>query len=134
MGRERRFPSGGNAFAPPSSFSPAEKVKRKRISALRASLRSVALRNAPAGAAAGVEEKEGFSPSVRLATPAGAVRLFAKHCFSCGLRPKAAAAGKSRVSIFRHLSGQNNIAPVSGSGADGGTHSKDTPNGTTFND
>ena len=56
---------------------------------------------------AGVEEKEGIPHSVCIATPTGAVRLFAKHCFSCGLRPKATAAGKSRASILWHLSGQN---------------------------
>ena len=103
--------AGGLDIAAPSSFSPAEKVKRKRISALRASLRSVALRNAPAGAAAGVEEKEGFARSVYPATPTGAVRLFVKHCFSCGLCPKDAAAGRSCVSILWHLSGRIQYLP-----------------------
>ena len=56
---------------------------------------------------AGVEEKEGFSLSVCPATPTGAVRLFAKHCFSCGLRPKAAAAKRRCTSILWHLSRQS---------------------------
>ena len=108
-GRKRVFRAahGDAFFAARSSFSPAAKVKRKRISAPRASLRSVALRNAPAGAAAGVEEKEGLPHSACSALPTGAVRLFVKRCFSCGLRPKGAAAGKNYAPNVRHLSEQN---------------------------
>ena len=61
--------------------------------------------------AAGVEEKEGFARSVYPATPTGAVRLFVKHCFSCGLCPKDAAAGRSCVSILWHLSGRIQYLP-----------------------
>ena len=53
---------------------------------------------------AGVEEKEGFSRSVCAATPTGAERLFVIHCSFCGLRPKVAAAEKSRASIVWRLS------------------------------
>ena len=62
----------GMRLQPPLLFLLLRKRKRKRISALRASLRSVALRNAPAGAGARYKEKEGLLLSVCGANPTGA--------------------------------------------------------------
>ena len=83
------FPAlqAGALFAAPSSFSLPEKEERP----------------------AGVEEKEGNSRSVGAATPIGAERLSHTFRSSCGLRPKAAAAEKSRAPILLHLSGRNNV-------------------------
>ena len=75
----------GMRFAAPSSFPLPEKEERP----------------------AGVEEKEGLPHSACSALPTGAVRLFVKRCFSCGLRPKGAAAGKNYAPNVRHLSEQN---------------------------
>ena len=59
MGRGEDFFLSGNGMRPPFLFLPAGE-KETRISALRAALRAVALRNAAAAAGARCKEKEGW--------------------------------------------------------------------------
>ena len=91
----------GAIFAPPISFFSKE---TKRFCT---PLFFFSLRKKKKSVVHGVEEKEGLLLSVCRANPVGAERLFVKPCFSCGLRPKAAAAEKSCAPILWHLSGQN---------------------------
>ena len=76
---------GGRFFAPPSSFSLPEKEERR----------------------ARCRRKRGQSAFGLHHNSDRCSVSFVKYSFSCGLRPKAAAAVKSRASILWHLSGQN---------------------------